>query len=74
VKSIDDIRKKRGRGRPVTGIGRTLGLRLYPDIEAGLDAWIRAQPKPRPSKPKAIRTLLRLALDQWRAEQSSGGA
>jgi hypothetical protein len=46
-----------------------MGLRLYPDIESGLDAWIRAQPKPRPSKPNAIRELLRLALRVIKGER-----
>ena len=46
-------------GRPPTGIGRTIGLRLYPDIEAALDAWIAKQPSPKPSRPEAIRRILR---------------
>jgi len=37
-------------------------LRLYPDIEEALDAWIARQPEPRPSKPEAIRRILRQAL------------
>ena len=52
---------KKGRGRPKTGIGSAIGLRLYPDIEKALDGWIKSQPKPRPSKPDAIR----LALRDW---------
>ncbi len=49
-------------GRPKTGIGRTIGLRLYPDIEAALDAWISEQPDPKPSRPEAIRRILRATL------------
>jgi hypothetical protein len=49
-------------GRPPTGIGPAIGLRLYPDLEAKLDAWIKAQPEPKPSKPEAIRRLLGRAL------------
>ena len=49
-------------GRPPTGIGPPIGLRLYPDIEAELTAWIAQQPEPKPSKPEAIRRLLREAL------------
>jgi hypothetical protein len=54
--------EKRGRGRPRTGIGPNIGLRLYPELEAALDAWIAEQPEPRPSRPEAIRRILRLAL------------
>jgi hypothetical protein len=54
---------KRPRGRPRTGIGRSLGLRLYPDLEAAIDRWIRQQPKPRPSLPEAIRKLVWRGLD-----------
>ena len=50
-------------GRPPTGIGKTIGLRLYPDQEAALDAWIAKQPDPKPSKPEAIRRLLGKALE-----------
>jgi hypothetical protein len=39
-----------------------VGLRLYPDIEEALEAWISAQPEPRPSKPEAIRRILREAF------------
>ena len=55
--SIVDSRKKRG--RPVTGIGSSMGLRLYPELEIALDAWIAAQPDPKPSRPEAIRVALR---------------
>jgi len=54
--------EKRGRGRPKTGIGPNIGLRLYPELEAALDAWIAEQPEPRPSRPEAIRMLLRQSL------------
>jgi hypothetical protein len=49
-------------GRPPTGIGKSIGLRLYANQEAKLDAWIEAQPDPKPSKPEAIRRLLGDAL------------
>jgi len=61
AKTIADSRKKRGRGRPPTGIGRALGLRLYPELERDLDAWIAKQ-SDEPSKPEAIRRLLAKAL------------
>jgi hypothetical protein len=60
AKTIADSRKKRG--RPKTGIGKAIGLRLYPDLEKALARWIRAQPAPRPSQPEAIRRLLEQAL------------
>lgn len=54
--------EKRSRGRPKTGIGPNIGLRLYPELEAALDAWIAEQPEPKPSRPEAIRRILRTAL------------
>jgi hypothetical protein len=59
AKSIADIRKKRG--RPPTGIGPMIGLRLYPDLEARLDAWIARQ-SDQPSRPEAIRRLMEIGL------------
>ena len=35
---------------------------LYPDLEAALNAWIAEQPDPKPSKPEAIRCILRRTL------------
>lgn len=61
--AIADSGKKRRRGRPETGIGPAIGLRLHPDLSADLDEWIERQPDPKPSRPEAIRTLLRQALD-----------
>jgi hypothetical protein len=62
---VDKPKKKMG--RPPTGIGRTIGLRLYPEMEAELDAWIAELPDPKPSKPEAIRQLLGVALREKRA-------
>ncbi len=62
AKAIVDSGKKRGRGRPPTGIGKAIGLRLHPELEAKLARWIKAQRPPRPSKPAAIRGLLEQAL------------
>lgn len=70
--TIDDI-KKRGRGRPRTGIGPIIGLRLHPDLDADLDAWIAKQPPPTPSKPAAIRQLLKMALVVEIGEVEGGG-
>ena len=49
-------------GRPATGRGRLIGLRVHAELEAEIDAWIAQQPDPRPSKPEAIRRLLKGAL------------
>jgi hypothetical protein len=49
-------------GRPPTGIGPVIGVRLYPDDEAALANWIAQQPDPKPSKPEAIRRILRQTL------------
>jgi hypothetical protein len=52
---------KKSRGRPKTGIGPLIGVRLYPDMQAQLDAWIAKQGD-KPSRPEAIRRLLAKAL------------
>jgi hypothetical protein len=52
---------KRGRGRPATGRGWTIGVRLHPDALARLDAWIAGLPD-KPSRPEAIRRLISEAL------------
>jgi hypothetical protein len=61
-----NAKPKRGRGRPLgsrtTFIGKAIGLRLYPDLEAKVDEWIERQAPARPSKPEAIRRLLEQAL------------
>lgn len=59
--SIVDNKKKRGRGRPRTGIGKPVGLRLYPKLQEKIDAWALKQPD-RPGRPEAIRRLLEFAL------------
>ena len=57
-----DVNKKRSRGRPRTGIGPVVGVRLHPALDAALDKWILEQPEPRPTRPHAIRQLLIQAL------------
>ena len=59
--AIAEGEKNKG-GRPRTGIGPVVGVRLYPDIEEALEAWIAEQPDPKPSKPEAIRRILRNEL------------
>jgi hypothetical protein len=56
------VETRKRRGRPPTGIGGNVGLRLYPELQAGLDAYIAGQPDPKPSRPEAIRALLRDSL------------
>jgi hypothetical protein len=56
--------KKRPRGRPRTGIGPVVSLRLYPDMEAAIAAWIDRQPHPKPSRSEALRTLIERGLKE----------
>ncbi len=64
TKNIPDIRKRKGPGRPKTGIGPNVGLRLHPALSQHLDSWIAEQPAPKPSRPEAIRILLQKALNE----------
>jgi hypothetical protein len=38
-------------------------MRLYPELEAKLMAWIEAQPEPRPSRSEALRRLVEKGLE-----------
>jgi hypothetical protein len=70
--SIVDNRKKRGRGRPRTGIGKPVGLRLYPELERRVDQWAARQAD-KPGRPEAIRRLIEIALAAKSKRQSSHG-
>jgi hypothetical protein len=59
--SIVDNKKNRGRGRPRTGIGKPVGLRLYPELERRIDVWASKQ-LDKPGRPEAIRRLIEYAL------------
>jgi hypothetical protein len=48
-------------GRPATGRGQTIGVRMMPDQLATLDAWIAKQPKPI-TRPEAIRAFVAAGL------------
>lgn len=48
-------------GRPATGIGKPITVRLSEADLAALDSWIEAQDD-QPSRPEAVRRLLRMAL------------
>jgi hypothetical protein len=67
------VTKKRGRGRPKTGIGPHVGLRLYPDLEARLDAWIAKQGESDLGRPEAIRRLLDEVLRPLEAAKPRSG-
>jgi len=55
--------QKNRRGRPKGKVRPpTVALRLPLDAVEAVDAWIAAQPEPRPSRPEAIRRLLAEAL------------
>lgn len=58
------IRKKRG--PPATGKGAQIQVRLQPDDLSAVDNWIAEQDSA-PTRPEAIRTLVRQAL---RAKQT----
>jgi hypothetical protein len=58
--AISDSRKSRG--RPKTGIGKSVGLRLYPGLAAEVEVW-RAKQKDSPSLPEALRRLIEAGLN-----------
>jgi hypothetical protein len=60
MKSINNIGKKRGRGRPPTDATPIL-VRLQPDRLAAVDAWIARQNAPI-TRPEAIRAMLDAVL------------
>jgi hypothetical protein len=60
-KSIWVNPKKRGRPK-TTGRGTLIGVRLQKQDLAPLDRWIARQSE-KPTRPEAMRTLLRVALD-----------
>lgn len=64
---------KKSRGRPATGVGIPVQVRLQPAQVAPLDAWIAAQPDPKPSRPEAIRyALTDWLMGQGYAQHSEG--
>jgi hypothetical protein len=58
--SISSTGKRTGRGRPRTD-PVAQHFTMPRAVSEGIDAWIAAQPEPRPSRPEAIR----LALKDW---------
>lgn len=48
-------------GRPATGVGQMIGVRLQPDQLEAVDQWAEKEPD-KPSRPEAIRRLVKKAL------------
>lgn len=61
AKSINDIPKK-GPGRPATGRGEGVLVRLQPLHLNALDSWIAKQKEHGLTRPEAIRRLVELGL------------
>ena len=69
TRSIISTEKKIGRGRPRTDpVAQHFTMRR--ELSAALDAWIAAQPEPKPTRPEAIRRLLERALEGERPEKT----
>lgn len=49
------------RGRPATGRGQTIGVRMKPDTLAKIDEW-RATRDPVPSRPEVIREMVEAVI------------
>ena len=59
-----DMLEKSKRGRPTVD-SELLRARMERPLINALDAWIAAQPDPRPTRPEAIRRLLEKSLRSW---------
>jgi Ribbon-helix-helix protein, copG family len=62
ARSISDRQKKRGRGRPATGIRPLISFRLSEEETARLDAW--GEQRGMRSRSDAIRAMITEALDR----------
>src|SRR3712207_4605545 len=60
--ATEPLLTKKRRGPAPTGKGELIGVRLQPELLIALDDWISWQPKPRPSRPEAVRRLLSARL------------
>ncbi len=58
---MQDKKIAKKRGRPATGTGRTVGVRVRAELSDQIEGW-RAQQRPIPSEPEAIRRLVELGL------------
>jgi hypothetical protein len=72
AKAIIGTKKKR-RGRPKVGAVQ-VQVRMPPVELAALDAWIKAQRTPRPTRPETIRKLLQIVLSQQPSGKPHKGA
>jgi hypothetical protein len=63
--------EKKSRGRPRKN-PISIHLTLLPEQAAPLDAWIAAQPDPKPTRPEAIRRLMWLGLEASKPGAASG--
>jgi len=61
---VEGVAITRKPGRPATGQGVLIGVRLHPEDLATLDVWRGTEPD-EPSRPEAIRRLINIAL-KWR--------
>jgi hypothetical protein len=61
MKSINDIEKKKGRGRPATDATPVL-VRVLPEQLANVDRWIAKQKGEALSRPEALRRLVEIGL------------
>jgi hypothetical protein len=59
--SIAEKKKNRG-GRPATGKDPVRTVRMPPELEAAITAWIDCHPNPKPSRSEAIRRLIEKGL------------
>lgn len=72
ARSIAANRKKRGRGRPPTGIGPVEPLRLYPEMDEQVRSFMRNEPD-NPTRAEALRRLVDLGLKLKRERESGTG-
>jgi len=54
MKKVDA--KKRGRGRPATGVDPVTAIRLSPELRSALDVWAETQ-EDKPSRSEALRRI-----------------
>lgn len=54
----------KSRGRPATGKGTPITVRLQSEQLAQLDYWIERQADPKPSRPEAIRQIVAKKLTE----------
>ena len=61
-------------GSPATDKGAAISLRLQPPDLVRVDAWVAAQPDPKPSRPEAIRRLIEKGLGEPQSAQAIDSA